>query len=113
MMKRYVIQALLLGSIVTDFFRQSTVSAIVEEALSNLARKHETTRFVKLVYQEAEMDMAAVPAILAYKGSELIANLVSLIDEIPAGRDMGASSLEWLLQRYVLILSHLYIYLKS
>lgn len=103
MTMRCVIQASFSGSSVIDSSRQSAVSAIVEDALSNLARKHETTRFVKLAYQEAEMDMAAVPAILAYKGSDLIANLVSLIDEIPSGRDMSASSLEWLLQQYVLV----------
>ncbi|KAL9123363.1 MAG: hypothetical protein Q9187_000090 [Circinaria calcarea] len=86
--------------VVCIYDEESAVSAIVEDALSNLARKHETTRFVKLAYREAEMDVAVVPAILAYKGSELIANLVSLIDEIPSGRDMSASSLEWLLLQH-------------
>ena len=50
------------------------------------------------------MDIAAVPAIIAYKDGEIIANLVSLIDEIPLGEDMSAGSLETLLRRYVSLL---------
>ena len=79
---------------------QSTVSGIVEDAMSTIARKHEYTRFVKLNYRDAEMSPAAVPAILAYKAGDLIANLVSIIDEIPAGRDLSTSSLELVLQQY-------------
>ena len=79
---------------------QSTVSGIVEDAISTIARKHEYTRFVKLNYRDAEMSPAAVPAILAYKAGDLIANLVSIIDEIPAGRDLSTSSLELVLQQY-------------
>lgn len=45
------------------------------------------------------MSPAAVPAILAYKAGDLIANLVSIIDEIPAGRDLSTSSLEFVLKR--------------
>ena len=45
------------------------------------------------------MDPIAAPAILAYKAGDLIANLVSVIDEIPAGRDLSASSLEALLKQ--------------
>ncbi|MCJ1372077.1 hypothetical protein MMC20_003298 [Loxospora ochrophaea] len=79
---------------------ESSISGIVEDALSSLARKHETTRFVKLHYLDAEMDETSVPAILAYKGGDLFANLVSVIDEIPAGRDLSVSSLESVLQSY-------------
>jgi len=82
---------------------QLSVSSIVEDALSNLARKHETTRFVKITADEAEMDIVAVPAILAYQAGELIANLVSVVDEIPDGRELSSVSLELLLrQRSVL-----------
>ena len=45
------------------------------------------------------MDLAAVPAVLAYRGGEIIANLVSIIDEIPAGRHLSAASLECVLQK--------------
>ena len=79
---------------------QSTVSGIVEDALTDIARKNEFTRFVKLSYQDAEMDPISVPAILAYKNGELVANLVSVVDEIPAGRDLSARSLEGVLQSH-------------
>ena len=69
----------------------------MEDAIATLARKHETTRFVKIGYQDAEMDPVAAPAVLAYKGAELIANLVSVVDEVPEGRDVSAGSLEMLL----------------
>ncbi|KAL8852362.1 MAG: hypothetical protein Q9221_002746 [Calogaya cf. arnoldii] len=78
----------------------SEVSLIVEDALRHLAHKHATSRFVKLHYQDAEMDEVAVPGILAYKGGECFANLVSIVNEIPSGRDMNHSTLEWMLQQY-------------
>ena len=78
---------------------QSSVSGLVEDCLDTLARKHQTTRFVKLRYPEAEMDVACVPAILAYKAGELFANLVAVINDIPAGRDLSSSSLELLLRQ--------------
>lgn len=65
----------------------------------SLARKHATSRFVKLHYLDAEMDEVAVPAVIAYKSGECFANLVSVIDEIPAGRDMSSSTLESMLQQ--------------
>ena len=53
-------------------------------------------------YLDAEMSPAAVPAVLAYKAGDLIANLVSVVDELPPGRDLSTSSLELVLKRYVL-----------
>ncbi|KAL8655161.1 MAG: hypothetical protein Q9226_003154 [Calogaya cf. arnoldii] len=82
----------------------SEVSLIVEDALRHLAHKHATSRFVRLHYQDAEMDEIAVPGILAYKGGECFANLVSIVNETPEGRDMNHSTLKWMLQqRKVLI----------
>ena len=80
---------------------QSAVSVKVEDALKELARKHATTRFVKLHYLDAEMDQIAAPGILAYKGGDCFANLVSLINEMPAGRDISFGTLEGVLQRSV------------
>jgi len=81
----------------------SPISNIVEDGLSNLARKHETTRFIKLSYDEAEVDPAGVPTILAYQGGELFCNLTSVIDYIPEGRGLSQMSLETLLkQRQIL-----------
>ena len=71
----------------------------MEDALKNLAHKYATTRFVKLHFLEAEMDEVAAPGILAYKGGECFANLVSMINEIPAGRDINSASVESVLQQ--------------
>ncbi|KAI9820959.1 MAG: hypothetical protein M1832_003431 [Thelocarpon impressellum] len=78
---------------------ESDVSRLVEDCLSSLARKHATTRFVKLHYDEAEMDVASAPAVLAYRGGELFANLVGIVDEIPAERTLSTSSLEMVLRK--------------
>ncbi len=53
------------------------------------------------------MDEIAAPGILAYKAGECFANLVSLINEIPAGRDINSTTLENLLQQYVMSISPL------
>ncbi|KAI9793856.1 MAG: hypothetical protein M1816_007108 [Peltula sp. TS41687] len=73
---------------------ESEISAQVEAHLSVLATKHTTTRFVKLHYQDAEMDPTSIPAILAYKQGELMANLVGIINEIPSDKGLTVASLE-------------------
>jgi len=78
----------------------SSVSNAVENALQNIARKHDTTRFVKLSYQDAEMDPVSVPAILGYRNGDLFANLVSVIDELPEDRGLSSSSLEEVLKKH-------------
>ncbi|KAK4696794.1 hypothetical protein P7C71_g1187, partial [Lecanoromycetidae sp. Uapishka_2] len=83
---------------------ESAVSNQVEDALRVLARNHPTVRFVRLHFLEAEMDEVAVPGILAYRGGDCFANLVSIIDEIPAGRDISTISLQSVLQQYELAL---------
>ena len=82
---------------------------MVEDATLTLARKHATSRFVKLHYLDAEMDEVAVPGILAYKGGECFANLVSVINEIPDGKDLSSSTLEGLLQQSVFLSSLSYV----
>ncbi|KAI9678577.1 MAG: hypothetical protein M1817_005634 [Caeruleum heppii] len=79
---------------------QSEVSQQVEDCLVSLAQKQSTTRFVKLHFEEAEMDVASVPAILAYRAGELFANLVAIIDEIPPDRALSSSSLEAVLKKH-------------
>ena len=51
------------------------------------------------------MDEIAAPGILAYKAGECFVNLVSLINEIPAGRDINSTTIENLLQQYAMSLS--------
>ena len=74
----------------------------VEDALKQLARKHVTTRFVKLHYLDAEMEEIAVPGVLAYKGGECFANLVSFLSEIPTGKELNTTNVEDVLERYVI-----------
>ena len=70
----------------------------MEDALDRIAHKHATTRFVKLHRLEAEMDEIAVPGILAYQGGECFANLVSIMNSMPASKEMNPASLEEVLQ---------------
>ena len=83
----------------TDNNIQSTISGMFEDVLVQLARKHEFTRFVKMSCIDAEMDPISVPAVLAYRAGDLIANLVSIVDEMPADATIDASNLERVLQR--------------
>ena len=78
---------------------QSDVSAEVEACLARIARKHTSSHFVKLHYQDAEMDVVSTPAVLAYKAGDLFANLVSIIDEIPPDQALTETTLESLLQQ--------------
>lgn len=58
-------------------------------------------KFVKLRYQEAEMEPAGVPALLAYRNGEKFAGLVPLVDEIPDDADLSETTLEVMLQKWV------------
>lgn len=78
---------------------QSEVSSMVEDCLRQMAKKHKTTRFIKLHYQDAEMEPAGVPAVLAYRGGDKFAGLVPVVDEIPDDADLSAETLEKLFQR--------------
>ena len=80
---------------------QSSLSGKVEDALKDIARRHATTRFVKLHFLDAEMEEIAAPGILAYKGGDCFANLVSLMSDMPAGRDINSPTLEGVLQEQV------------
>jgi hypothetical protein len=46
------------------------------------------------------MPATALPAILAYKRGELIANLVHFVDELPPGVSLDMSSVEMVLSKY-------------
>jgi hypothetical protein len=53
----------------------SSQSAAVEDELGMLAYKHTTTRFVKLHAEIAEMESVEVPAVLAYRGGDVVATI--------------------------------------
>lgn len=77
---------------------------MVEECVREIARSYTTTRFVQLNYEEAEMEVAGVPAILAYRGGDKFAGLVPVVDEIPEDQELSAKSLAMVLEKYVGIL---------
>lgn len=73
----------------------------MEECLRKLANHFPAARFVKLGVEDAEMEPAGVPALIAYRGGDKFAALVPILDEIPEDADLSASTLEVLLKRYV------------
>lgn len=50
------------------------------------------------------MEVAGVPAILAYKGGDKFAGLVPVTEEFPDDAELSAETVEALLKRYVLLL---------
>ena len=78
---------------------QSHVSASIEDCIRTLAQRHLNVRFIKLHFEDAEMEPAGVPAILAYRGGEKFADLVPVIQEIPDDAELSASTLENVLRR--------------
>lgn len=74
---------------------------MVEECVREIAKAYTTIRFVKLQYEEAEMEVAGVPAILAYRGGDKFAGLVPVVDEIPEDEELSARSLATVLERYI------------
>ncbi|KAF2190039.1 phosducin [Zopfia rhizophila CBS 207.26] len=81
----------------------SEISTMVEDCIRNIAKKHSTTRFVKLHYEDAEMEVAGVPAILAYRGGDKFAGLVPLMDELPDDSELSSISLEVCLRRHQIL----------
>ena len=105
MMRLVLLRIYRKASYITDHLRiQSAISGQVEDAVKVLARNHSTVRFVKLHFLDAEMDEIAAPGILAYRAGDCFANLVSIIDEIPSGKDISSSTLEGVLQSCVALI---------
>ncbi len=78
---------------------QSETSNAIEDCMREVAKRHDTTRFVKLHYEDAEMEVAGVPAVLAYKNVEKFAGLVPLMDELPEDSELSPVSLETCFRR--------------
>ncbi|KAJ4290225.1 hypothetical protein N0V90_010440 [Kalmusia sp. IMI 367209] len=78
---------------------ESDTSNLVEECMREVARRNDTTRFVKLHYLDAEMEMAGIPAVIAYKNADKFAGLVPLLDELPKDSELTAVSLETVFRR--------------
>lgn len=72
---------------------QSEVSRLIEHATSSVARANPNVRFIKLHYEEAQMDPMGVPAMLAYRGGDKFADMVPIIDEIPLEDELSGETL--------------------
>lgn len=73
----------------------------MEDCLNTIARRNNTTRFVKLHHEIAEMENIQAPALLAYRGGDVFTTIVDIFGQIPKGRACSANSLEDLLKLYV------------
>ncbi|CRG90678.1 hypothetical protein PISL3812_07723 [Talaromyces islandicus] len=61
---------------------ESAVSSQVEDAIEVLARTQITTRFIKLHHEIAEMTHIDAPALLAYKGGDVLSTIVDIPQHI-------------------------------
>lgn len=67
--------------------------------MREVAQRNDTTRFVKLRGEDAELDREVLPAVLAYKRGEKIATLLPLLNELPDDSELSAISLETCFRR--------------
>lgn len=81
----------------------SHVSQMIEDCVRTLAQKHSSVRFVRLHYQDAEMEPAGVPALLAYRGGDKFAGLVPIMEEMPDDADLSSLTLEVVLQKHQIL----------
>jgi hypothetical protein len=80
-------------------FPQAGVTAEIEACMAEVAKRNDTVRFIKLHNDDAEMEEAGLPAVLAYKRGEKIAGLVPLLDALPDDSELSAISLETAFRR--------------
>ena len=64
-----------------------------------MASKHQDARFIKLHYEDAQMEPMGVPAIIAYRNGDKFAGLVPLINELPDDAELNAITLEAVFKR--------------
>jgi hypothetical protein len=79
------------------------VSACCEKCLRELARDHQSVRFVKLHHEAAEIDIAGIPAILAYRNGDMFKSMMPLVDEIPDDQELSAESLLAAMKRHSIL----------
>ena len=72
---------------------------MVEDALSIICKRQPATRFIKIHCEIADMDYIEAPALVAYKGGDVFAVIVDILDSLP--KECNADSLEDLLRLYV------------
>lgn len=89
--------------IVYIFDDYSEVSDLCERCVRTLAAKHQDTRFVKLHFEDAQMEPMGVPAIIAYRNGDKFADLVPLINELPDDAELNAITLENVFKRHQIL----------
>ncbi|KAK2612172.1 hypothetical protein QQS21_001748 [Conoideocrella luteorostrata] len=87
--------------VVFVYDHECDVSAAIESALMPLVRTNSTIHFVKVHYEEMELDNAAVPALLAYYNQgDLFANLTGIIEMMPDEDSYSTNALKSLLEKH-------------
>lgn len=76
------------------------VSQEFEATMREVAKRNDTVRFIKMHNDIAEIEDAGVPAVLAYKGGEKIADLVPLWKALPDDSELSAVSLETVFRQH-------------
>ena len=61
-----------------------------------VAQRNNTTRFIRLHYEDAEIENAGVPAVIAYKNGDILerGSLVPVLDALPDDSELSVVSLE-------------------
>ncbi|KAH7384078.1 thioredoxin-like protein [Phaeosphaeria sp. MPI-PUGE-AT-0046c] len=85
--------------VVFVFSDDSQITREIESCMREVAKRNDTTRFIRLHNSDAEMDEAGLPAVLAYKRGEKFAGLVPLLNELPDDSELSAVSLETCFRR--------------
>ena len=78
---------------------QSDATADFEACMREVAKRNDTTRFIKLHNSDAEMDPGVLPAVLAYKHDTKFADMFALDKEWPVDSELSPVSLETSLRR--------------
>jgi hypothetical protein len=78
---------------------QSDVSLLIEHCVQNVARAYPSVRFVKLHYDQAQMEPAGVPAILAYRAGDKFADMIPVLDEIPEDDELSSETMAAAMKR--------------
>ena len=71
--------------------------------MQNVARAYPATRFVKLHYEQAQMEPAGVPAMLAYRAGDKFADMVPMLDELPDDDELSAETLAIAMKRKAML----------
>lgn len=72
---------------------------LYEIYMEEVAKRNDTVRFVKMNNDDEEIHAAGVPAVIAYKGGNKVADIVALHKALPRDSELSAVSLETLMRQ--------------